>query len=110
MRDKERKLVRLLKKDRFFYNQEFYLREPTPMMIEMGLGYTGRYNLKFFNRNRFIGVMGREAFHVFDLSTMKFIQADPSSGYRVNIDSDKVIPGDADEDDAEEDLDSLINM
>ena len=54
-------------------------------MKEMGLGYTGRYHSKFFNQNRYIGVVGREAFHVFDLTTMKFIYADPDSGYKVNI-------------------------
>ena len=53
--------------DRFFYNQEFYLPEPTEQLTSMGLGYTGRYTNRFFNKNRYIGVIGRRAFHVFDL-------------------------------------------
>ena len=72
--------------DRFFYNQEFYLPEPSRQMVAMGLGYTGRYQSRFFNRNRFIGVIGREAFHVFDLEQMDFILADKANGYLVNID------------------------
>ena len=55
----------------------------------MGLGYTGRYTSRFFNRNRFIGVVGREAFHVFDLAQMDFIYADEASGYKVNLDKNK---------------------
>ena len=55
-------------------------------MTMMGLGYTGRYTSRFFDRNRYIGVVGREAFHVFDLARMDFIDADPASGYKVNID------------------------
>ena len=74
--------------DRFFYNQEFYLREPTQLMIEMGRGYTGRYTSKFFDRNRYIGVVGREAFHVFDLEQMDFLYADTDSGYEVNIEEE----------------------
>lgn len=54
-------------------------------MTEMGLGYSGRYT-QFFDKNRFIGVIGREAFHVFDLEAMDFIYADKQSGYKVNID------------------------
>ena len=54
-------------------------------MVEMGLGYTGRYTNRFFDRNRYIGVVGREAFHVFDLEQMDFIYADKESGYKVNI-------------------------
>lgn len=73
--------------DRFFYNQEFYLREPTEKMVEMGLGYTERYTIRFFDKNRYIGVVGREAFHVFDLELMDFIYADKESGYLVNIES-----------------------
>ena len=56
----------------------------------MGLGYTGRYTSQFFDRNRFIGVVGREAFHVFDLAKMDFIYADESSGYKVNIEKNLV--------------------
>ena len=55
-------------------------------MQDAGLGYRGRYTKKSFNKNRFIGVVGREAFHVFDLEKMDFISADPEGGYRVNID------------------------
>ena len=55
-------------------------------MIEMGKGYTGRYTSTFFDRNRYIGVVGREAFHVFDLEQMDFLYADADSGYKVNID------------------------
>ena len=54
-------------------------------MVEMGLGYTGRYTSKFFDKNRYIGVVGREAFHVFDLEQMDFLYADEDSGYKVNI-------------------------
>lgn len=88
MRNRAGQAVFLKKPDRFFYNQEFYLREPTKLMIEMGLGYTGRYQSTFFNKNRFIGVVGREAFHVFDLLSMDFIYADSESGYKVNLDWD----------------------
>ena len=56
-------------------------------MKEMGLGYTVSYRNQFFNKNRFIGVVGREAFHVFDLLQMDFIYADEQSGYKVNIES-----------------------
>ena len=66
-------------------------------MMEMGLGYTGRYQFKFFNQNRFIGVVGREAFHVFDLAAMKFIYADPESGYKVNIKKEELIEVEDDE-------------
>ena len=62
------------------------MQEPTEIMIKMGLGYTGRYTSRFFDKNRFIGVVGREAFHVFDLAQMDFIYADVESGYKVNID------------------------
>ena len=55
-------------------------------MKSMGFGYTGRYTSRFFDKNRFIGVVGREAFHVFDLDQMDFIYADNASGYKVNID------------------------
>ena len=86
MQNTDGKLVSLKQADRFFYNQEFYLQEPTKNMISMGLGYTGRYTSRFFDKNRYIGVVGREAFHVFDLLKMDFIYADPGSGYKVNID------------------------
>ena len=78
--------VSLKQPDRFFYNQEFYLQKPTQQLIEMGFGYQGKYTMKWFNKNRFIGVVGREAFHVFDLEMMDFIVADPERGYVVNID------------------------
>ena len=39
-----------------------------------------------FDRYRFIGVAGREAFHCFDLAQMDFIYADEANGYKVNID------------------------
>ena len=89
LRNRQRKFAQLKIRDRFFYNQEFYLQEPTEQLTAMGLGYTGRYTSRFFNRNRFIGVVGREAFHVFDLAQMDFIYADEASGYKVNIDKSK---------------------
>ena len=90
LRNNEGKLAKLKRPDRFFYNQEFYLQEPTDRLVEMGLGYTGRYTSQFFDKNRFIGVVGREAFHVFDLAQMDFIYADESSGYKVNIEKNLV--------------------
>ena len=86
LKNRAGKLVTLQRPDRFFYNQEFYLPEPTERMVEMGLGYTGRYQSTFFNRNRFIGVIGRHAFHVFDLEEMDFLYADEDRGYVVNLD------------------------
>ena len=74
--------------DRFFYNQEFYLSKPTKLLAEMGYGYQGKYTMRWFNKNRFIAVLGREAFHVFDLEAMDFIYADDERGYAVNIDQD----------------------
>ena len=85
LRNRLGELVKLKCRDRFFYNQEFYMQKPTEQMTSMGLGYTGRYQNKFFNKNRFIGVVGREAFHVFDLVQMDFITADVESGYKVNL-------------------------
>ena len=80
--------VKLKTPDRFFYNQEFYLHKPTSHLIEMGLDNQGdNYLMKWFNKNRFIGVIGREAFHIFDLETMDFICADTNLGYVVNIDN-----------------------
>ena len=38
-------------------------------------------SLKSFDKNRFIGVAGREAFHVFDLEKIDFVSADKGSGY-----------------------------
>ena len=63
------------------------MREPTKEMVEMGLGYQGKYTSRWFNKNRYIGVIGREAFHVFDLEQMDFVLADASKGYKTNIDS-----------------------
>ena len=51
----------------------------------MGLGYTKRNKIRFFDKNRYIGVLGQDAFHVFDLELMDFIYADKESGYNVNI-------------------------
>ena len=34
-----------------------------------------------FDKNRFIGVAGREAFHVFDLDKMDFVRSDAGQGY-----------------------------
>ena len=42
-----------------------------------------------FDKNRFIGIIGRHAFHVFDLEAMDFLYADPERGYMVNIDEFK---------------------
>ena len=65
----------LLQNDRFFYNQVFYLEKPTYAMREF---YPeGPY----FDKTRFIGVAGREAFHVFDLEVMNFTYADHRIGY-----------------------------
>ena len=51
-------------------------------MIELGCGYEGsKYMQKWFNKNRYIGVMGREAFHVFDLEKMDFVLATTKKGY-----------------------------
>ena len=62
------------------------MREPTKMMEDIGLGYHGKYTNRWFNKNRFIGVIGREAFHVFDLEQMDFVCADKTKGYKCNID------------------------
>ena len=67
LRNKEGKFVQLKVGDRFFYNQEFYMREPTQMMKDLGHDYKGKYQDFFFDKNRYIGSMGREAFHIFDL-------------------------------------------
>ena len=88
LRNRANDIVKLKCRDRFFYNQELYLRKPTKILTEMGLGYTGRYQSKFFNKNRYIAVIGREAFHVFDLNRMEFIYADLDSGYKNNIDKE----------------------
>ena len=57
-------------------------------MLDMDMGYEGsKYMHKWFNKNRFIGVMGREAFHVFDLEQMDFIYADCDQGYKTNIEN-----------------------
>ena len=45
--------------------------------------------MRWFDKNRFIGVIGRMCFHVFDLESMDFIYADPERGYVVNIDVTK---------------------
>ena len=59
-------------------------------MIDMGLGNQGnKYTMRWFDKNRFIGVIGRMCFHVFDLESMDFIYADPERGYVVNIDVTK---------------------
>ena len=67
LRNKDGKFVQLKAGDRFFYNQEFYMREPTQMMKDLGHDYKGKYQDFFFDKNRYIGSMGREAFHIFDL-------------------------------------------
>ena len=65
--------------DRFFYNQVFFLQKPTTYMLEKKI--EGVISLKSFDKNRFVGVAGREAFHVFDLEKMDFVCADKQSGY-----------------------------
>lgn len=76
LRDRNGKFVSLKTADRFFYNQEFFMQLPTEQMEELGFGYLGKYTGRWFNKNRYIGVIGREAFHVFDLDSMDFICAD----------------------------------
>ena len=39
LRNKLGKFATLKAPDRFFYNQEFFLQEPTEAMVEMGHGY-----------------------------------------------------------------------
>ena len=90
LQNKNGEEVKLKCPDRFFYNQEFYLKKPTAKMVEMGLDNQGnKYTMQWFNKNRFIGVMGREAFHVFDLELMDFIYADTDRGYAVNLQEDQ---------------------
>eukprot|EP00354_Favella_ehrenbergii_P008853 CAMPEP_0170457592 /NCGR_PEP_ID=MMETSP0123-20130129/4839_1 /TAXON_ID=182087 /ORGANISM="Favella ehrenbergii, Strain Fehren 1" /LENGTH=217 /DNA_ID=CAMNT_0010721449 /DNA_START=869 /DNA_END=1521 /DNA_ORIENTATION=+ len=85
--NKKGDLVNLKHPDRFFYNQEFYLQQPTAKMVEQGLGYQGnKYTMKWFDKNRFIGAIGRMAFHIFDLEAMDFVYADLDRGYSVNLD------------------------
>ena len=67
--------VYLKASDRFFYNQVFYLKKP----IEAEEGSFDA--AKFFDKNRYIGMAGREALHVFDLEKMEFILADKTQGY-----------------------------
>lgn len=51
-------------------------------MEDLGLGNQGnRYTMRWFDKNRFIGVIGRVAFHVFDLESMDFITADDQQGF-----------------------------
>ena len=35
----------------------------------------------FFEKNRYIGVVGRQALHIFDLNLMKFVFSDVLLGY-----------------------------
>ena len=51
-------------------------------MIEEGVD--GAFN-KCFDKNRFIGIAGREALHVFDTEKMDFVCADTRFGYRTLI-------------------------
>ena len=68
--------------DKFFYNQHFFLRKPTQQMEELGWGNQGnKYTMRWFDKNRFIGVIGRVAFHVFDLEAIDFITADEKYGF-----------------------------
>ena len=53
----------------------------------MGLGYDCTDTGCHFSRDRFIGVVGREALHVFDLAQMDFVYADEASGYKVNLET-----------------------
>ena len=57
--DEEINVHTLLQEDRFFYNFPLYLEKPTQIMLEN--------SNPVFDKTRFIGVAGREAFHVFDL-------------------------------------------
>lgn len=67
--------VQLKEPDRFFYNQVVYLQRPLACMK------TSSYGTHLFDKGRYVGVAGREAFHVFDLELMDFICADTSLGY-----------------------------
>ena len=76
-------------------------------MIDMGHGYQGgKYSKKWFNKNRYIGVMGREAFHIFDLELLDFIIADTTQGYKTNI--DKNVYHDEDNDDWSHDIHKVL--
>ena len=44
-------------------------------------GLEGSQRGSTFDENRFIGIAGREAFHVFDLEKMDFVLADKANGY-----------------------------
>ena len=72
--DEEINVHALQEDDRFFYNFPFYLRWPTRQMVELNIDGA---NDRKFDRTRFVGVAGREAFHVFDLKIEMFVAADP---------------------------------
>ena len=51
-------------------------------MEGLGLSNQGnRYTMQWFDKNRFIGVIGKVAFHVFDLEVMDFVAADETQGF-----------------------------
>ena len=55
--------------DRFFYNQVFYLH---------------KRKVNFVEKNRYIGIVGREAFHVFDTELMQFSTEEVDDLYSTN--------------------------
>ena len=82
LKNKKKQLAQMKAPDRFFYNQAKYLKKPTFSMGQKGTGMHGnKYDIRWFDKNRFIGIMGRQAFHVFDLHLMDFIEADTKRGY-----------------------------
>ena len=50
-------------------------------MIEEGIDGADKHR-SAFDKNRFIGVAGRYAFHVFDLDKMSFVLSDGRQGYQ----------------------------
>ena len=50
-------------------------------MIEKGIDGANKKGAAF-DKNRFIGVAGRYAFHVFDLDKMRFVLSDGRQGYQ----------------------------
>ena len=56
-------LVSLPVGDRFFYRHNYLLSKPTARMLQIGICASGKY----FDKHRYVGVAGREAFHIFDL-------------------------------------------
>ena len=63
----------LLVGDRFYHCHVFYLQKPiNNERISLG----GQARGAFFDKWRYLGVVGREAFHVFDLHRMEFVACD----------------------------------